>query len=114
MPRARADAPTTWIAHNNPQKEDEPFFTRAMGSGAFSLERWDRRTGDLILKRFDGHWRGPAGLKRVLRKEVKEFSTRKLMLAAGDVDSIYADRLVAPDVAAIDDVDVVDDLPTVA
>jgi peptide/nickel transport system substrate-binding protein len=80
----------TWEKFNNPKKEGSPFFERANGTGPFMLTRWDRRTQEFVLDRFDRYWRGPAKLKRVVVKGVNEFSTRKLMLQAGDADSIYA------------------------
>lgn len=81
----------TWAKFNNPSKESSPFFERGNGTGPFKLERWDRKNKQLDLVRHDGYWRGPAKLARVVVKGVNEFGTRKLMLAAGDADSIYAD-----------------------
>lgn len=80
----------TWVKFNNPQKQSSPFYENAMGTGPFMFERWDRRSKQFVLGRNDAYWRGPAKLKRVIVKGVNEFSTRKLMLQAGDADSIYA------------------------
>ena len=62
----------------------------ALGTGAFRLERWDRAARQIIFTRHDGHWRGPARLKRIVVKAVPEISTRVLMLKNGDADVIAA------------------------
>lgn len=103
----------TWEKHNNPSKEGSPFFERAMGSGPFKLQRWDRKTKEVILARHDGYWRGPAKIKNVVIKGVNEFGTRKLMLQAGDADAIYADRPLLTQLQGIPGVEIIDDLPTV-
>ncbi|MBI5631180.1 MAG: ABC transporter substrate-binding protein [Elusimicrobia bacterium] len=81
-------------ALNNLKKESSAFFESSNGTGPFKLERWDRKTKEVILARNDGYWKGPAKLKRVIIKGINEVGTRKLMLQAGDVDSVYADRSV--------------------
>lgn len=103
----------TWIKHNNPQKQTSPFYEKVMGTGPWKLERWDHRTKETILTRFDGYWRGPAKLKNVVIKGVSEFGTRKLMLQAGDADAIYADRPLYSQLANLPGVQIIDDLPTI-
>lgn len=103
----------TWAKYNNPSKESSPFFERAMGSGPFKLERWDRRTKEIILTRNDSYWRAPAKLKNVVIKGVSEFGTRKLMLLAGDADAIHADRPLLTQLQGLPGVRIIDDLPTV-
>lgn len=103
----------TWTKLNDVAKEATPFFERANGTGPFKLERWDRKTKEFILTRNDGYWRTPARLKNVVIKGVNEFGTRKLMLEAGDADTIYADRPLLSQVQGIQGVKVIDDLPTV-
>ncbi len=103
----------TWQKYNNPSKESSPFFERAMGSGPFKLDRWDRKTKEFILTRNDAYWRAPAKLKNVVIKGVNEFGTRKLMLQAGDADAIYADRPLLTQLLNIPGVKIIDDLPTV-
>jgi peptide/nickel transport system substrate-binding protein len=102
----------TWRKHNNPSKESSPYFEKAMGSGPFKLERWDRKTKEFILTRHDAYWRGKAKLERVVIKGVNEFGTRKLMLQAGDADAIYADRPLLTQLQGIPGVKIIDDLPT--
>jgi peptide/nickel transport system substrate-binding protein len=104
----------TWTKFNNPNKETSPFFSGEMGTGAFKLERWDRKLKEAVLTRHDGYWRTPAKLKRVVVKAVPEFGTRKLMLLAGDADSIQADRSQISQLQGLPGVDVIDDLPVLA
>jgi peptide/nickel transport system substrate-binding protein len=103
----------TWKKYNNPAKETSPFFEKAMGSGPFKLDRWDRKTKEFILARHEQYWRGPAKLKNVVIKGVNEFGTRKLMLQAGDADAIYADRPLLTQLQGLPGVKIIDDLPTV-
>ena len=104
----------TWARFNNPDKETSPFFAQEMGTGAFKLERWDRKLKEAVLARHDGYWRAPAKLKRVVVKAVPEFGTRKLMLLAGDADSIAADRSQISQLRGLPGVDLIDDLPVLA
>jgi peptide/nickel transport system substrate-binding protein len=103
----------TWTKFNNSSKESSPFFERANGTGPFKLDRWDRKTKEFILARNDSYWRAPAKLKNVVVKGVNEFGTRKLMLQAGDADTIYADRPLLSQVANLPGVKILDDLSTV-
>lgn len=102
-----------WPMHNNPRKEDTAFFQKANGSGPFSLERWDRKNKEIILRRNERYWRGPARLKRVVIKALSEFGTRRLMLQAGDADSIVADRQFFNQLKGLKGVALTDGLPAV-
>ena len=102
-----------WIKYNNPRKETSPFYERANGSGPFKLARWDRKTMELVMERFDGYWRGPAKLKRVVTRGVPEFSARKLQLQAGDADSIYAQEPEHSQLVSMPGVKLIEDLPMV-
>lgn len=103
----------TWKKFNNPSKESSPFFERANGTGPFKLDRWDRKTKEFILTRNDQYWRAPAKIKNVVIKGVNEFGTRKLMLLAGDADSIFADRPLLSQLQNLPGIKIVDDLATV-
>jgi peptide/nickel transport system substrate-binding protein len=104
----------TWARYNSPLKESSPFFEKEMGTGPFALERWDRRTQEFVLRRHDGYWRAPARLKRVVVKSVPDFATRKLMLEAGDADSISADRSQLSLLRNLPGVEIIDDLSVIA
>jgi peptide/nickel transport system substrate-binding protein len=103
----------SWAKFNNPKKESSPFFEKANGTGPFLLERWDRKTKEFVLAKNDNYWRTPAKLSRVIIKGVNEFGTRKLMLQAGDADSIYADRPVLSQLQGLPGLKIIDDLPMV-
>lgn len=101
----------TWKTYNNPDKDRSYFFEHMNGTGPFKLERWDRTAKYVLLSRNDAYWRKPAALKRVLVKSVPEFSTRRLMLQAGDADVIEIPRPLVSQVKDLPGVKVVDDLP---
>lgn len=84
------------------------------GTGPFKLLRHDPVARQTLLARHDGYWRGPARLKMVAVKTVPEFSTRKLLLAAGDADVIEAPPLYAPQLDGMGAVRVIDGLRPLA
>jgi peptide/nickel transport system substrate-binding protein len=99
MPRAWAAAhgdwdgsEATWQKFNNPKLQDRYEFDHMNGTGPFKLQQWDRQTQEIILVRNDGYWRKPARLARVIVKDVKEFTDRRLQLQQGDADTIAVDR----------------------
>ena len=104
---------TTWREHNDPQKTDSYLYDHENGSGPFMLERWDKKGKEIVLTRFDDYWRGKAKLEKANFKGVDEFQTRKLMLAAGDADSIMADYIHLPLLQNVDGVEIIDDLPRI-
>ncbi len=93
------------------EKQSTPFFERANGTGPFQLERWDRKTSEVLLRRNEGYWRKPAALKRVVIRSVPEFITRKLMLLAGDADMIFTDPSYFSQLKNLPGVTVLDGLP---
>ena len=66
-------------------------YEQANGTGPFKLQAWDRSGGQIVLKRNDDYFRGPAELETVFVKYIEEYNTRQLMLQSGDADAIYAD-----------------------
>lgn len=101
----------TWRKYHDPKASEPPFYERMNGTGPFSLERWDRVGRRVYLKRHDGYWRKPAALKRVILHTVPEFTTRKLMLQAGDADLIEVPRPFLSQVARLPGARVADGLP---
>ncbi len=99
---------STWEKFNNPKLADSIPNTLANGTGAFRLERFERTTKQVVLERFGGYWRAPAKLKTVVIKVVDEFATRKLMLQAGDADSIYGPQMYFPQLQNLPGVEVLD------
>lgn len=102
----------SWHKFNDPSKEASPFFVKANGTGPFKLERWDRRNKEFVLVRNESYWRPPAKLAAVVIKSVNEFGTRKLMLQAGDADTIYADRPLISQLQNLPGIKIIDDQPT--
>lgn len=99
-------------ALNNPAKpEDTKLFSQANGTGPFRLVQWDRQNRQAILERFDGYWRAPARLRRVVYRVVEDFGPRRLMLQQGDADIVSVNRVEQSQVMGLPGVRVVDDLP---
>jgi len=72
--------------------------TNAAGSGPFVLNEW-RAKELLSMSRFDGYWRAPARLKRVILRHMTESQSMRLMLERGDLD--MANGLSVPDIEAM-------------
>ena len=69
---------------------DDPWATRWLktshaGGGPFVLERWTPGA-EIVLKRNEHYWAGPAKLKQIVFKIVPEAATRTLLLKQGAVD----------------------------
>lgn len=101
----------TWEKHNNPEKTASYLFDHANGTAPFELERWDPRSKRVYLRRFAGYRGKPAALARIGFMTVDEFSTRKLMLQAGDADIIDVPRSMVPQLEGLEGVRVYDRLP---
>ena len=78
-----------WWKYHNPTREKDPLYAVTNGTGPFSLERWSKGR-EIVLKRFDKYWGGPAKIEYAIIKIVKEFTSRKLDLMRGNADIIYA------------------------
>ncbi len=76
------------------------------GTGPFRVERWDAATREVVLARYDGYWRAPARLRRVVIQTVPELATRVLMLKNGDADMISINSGEESSVLGLADVDV--------
>ena len=76
-----------WQSYSNPKVEEDVMYEKEMGTGPFKLKRWDKGK-ELILTRFEDYWEGPAKLEQLVRLYVTEWSTKRLMLKAGDVDIV--------------------------
>ena len=100
----------SWKKFNNPAHEEILPDGSADGTGPFRLARFDRATKEILLERNDAYWRKPARLKSVVIKVVDEFATRKLMLQAGDADSIYGPQMYFPQLQNIPGVRTMDGL----
>jgi peptide/nickel transport system substrate-binding protein len=65
------------------------FFDKAMGTGPFKLQKWDRAAQQVILARNENYRDGPAKFENVIYSNVPEFNTRLLKLSRGDTDVSY-------------------------
>jgi peptide/nickel transport system substrate-binding protein len=72
--------------------------TNAAGSGAFTMDQW-RAKELMMMSRFDGYWRTPAKLRRVILRHMTESQSLRLMLGRGDLD--IATGLSVPDIEAM-------------
>jgi peptide/nickel transport system substrate-binding protein len=71
--------------------------THSAGSGPFSLVSY-QPNDTLVMRRFDGYWRGPAKLARVILRHIPESQVQRLQIEKGDVDVAF--RLTAGDLDA--------------
>ena len=101
----------TWKEYNDPDTGREVLHARECGSGPYELVRWEAGK-EVVMERFDDYWRGPARTKTAVIKYIDEWSTRKLMLLAGDVDiaRVYAPNY--PEMEGASGIECVKDLPT--
>jgi peptide/nickel transport system substrate-binding protein len=72
--------------------------THAAGSGPFTMDEW-RAKELMMMSRFDGYWRGPAKLRRVILRHMTESQSLRLMLGRGDLD--VATGMSVPDIEAM-------------
>jgi len=101
----------TWKDFNGPEPGKEILHNIACGTGPFKLERWDPGV-ETVLVRNDDYWREPAKLKRVVGKIIEEWTTRKLMFLAGDVDVVLVDRQYMKEMEGIEGIRIHKGLPT--
>jgi len=69
------------------------------GSGRFKLNRWNPNEL-ILLDRFDGHWMGPAAMRRIVVRHIPEAQAQRLQLEQGDIDIAYT--LNVSDYASLD------------
>ncbi len=101
----------TWKDFNGPEPGKEILHAITCGTGPFKLERWDPGV-ETVLVRNDDYWREPAKLKRVVTKYIEEWTTRKLMFLAGDIDVVMVDRQYMTEMEGVEGVRIHKDLPT--
>ena len=77
---------------NAPEEGKETLYDKASGTGPYKLARWEKGV-EVVFERFDGYWGPKPAMKQGIYKVVEEWSTRKLMLLQGDVDSVLVDPL---------------------
>ena len=100
----------TWWKYHDPENEKDPLYAIENGTGPFVLKKWVPEE-IILLERFDDYWRGPANIKNVQIKYIKEYTTRKLMLQTGDADIVYIPVQYLSEVEGIEGVTVTKNLP---
>ena len=102
----------TWKQFHDPVAADSKLYEKANGTGPFKLASWDRTNKEVVLERFDDYWGGQPVLKKVIIRQVVEWSTRKLILEVGDADQVDADYSVLSQLEGLKGVRVQKGLPT--
>ncbi len=95
---------------NDPESGGSPLQEIMNGTGPFKLERFEPGV-ETSLVRNDDYWREPADLERVIVKVIEEWTTRRLMLEAGDADSVYVPRAYIDELENVPNLKVYDHLP---
>ncbi|KAA2235921.1 ABC transporter substrate-binding protein [Salinarimonas soli] len=65
------------------------FATRAVGAGPYKVASWTKNA-ELVLERFDGYWRGPAPIERVVFRPISDETVRVTNLRSGTVQLVDA------------------------
>ncbi len=71
----------------------------AIGTGPFKVVSWTPNK-ELVMERFDQHWRGASSWQRVVRREIPVAMDRVALLKAGQVDVI--DQVPAAELATLE------------
>jgi len=101
----------SYEALNDPPSGGSPLQEIMNGTGPFALERIESGV-ETDLIRNDNYWRAPANLERVIIKVVDEWTTRRLMLEAGDADMVDVPRAHIDELEGVANLTVFQDLPT--
>ena len=100
----------SYEALNDPPSGGSPLHSIANGTGPFELERWESGV-EVSMVRNDNYWQEPANFGRLIIKVVDEWTTRKLMLEAGDADSVYVPRAYSVELEGVEGLTIWKDLP---
>jgi len=98
---------------NDPASGGSPLQAIMNGTGPFELERWEPGV-DISLVRNDNYWQEPASFERVVIKDVPEWTTRKLMLVAGDADQVDVPRANIEELEGVEGLLIYKDLPALS
>jgi len=102
----------SYEALNNPASGGSPLQSITNGTGPFVLENWDPGV-EISMVRNDNYWQAPANFERLIIKVVDEWATRKLMLEAGDADSVYVPRAYISELEGVEGLTLYKDLPQI-
>ncbi len=63
------------------------FATKAVGAGPYKLVSWTKNS-ELVLERFDGYWRGPAPIPKIVFRPIADETVRLTNLRSGTVQLV--------------------------
>lgn len=106
--------PDTWPKWYDQPKEQMTLYQVGNGTGPFRLEIWDESSGQVIFRRFEDYWRGPAKIETAFFKYIEEANTRMLMLQTGEADAAVIQAQYVDQARTIAGVTVLDHLPAIA
>ncbi|MDJ0783813.1 MAG: ABC transporter substrate-binding protein [Desulfosarcinaceae bacterium] len=86
--------------YNSPAPGKETLHKICNGSGPYKLAHWDP-SAQFVFERNGAYWGAAPKLNRAVFKYVPEWSTRKLMLQNGDVDSATVDDQYVAEASAM-------------
>ncbi|GAK60749.1 extracellular solute-binding protein family 5 [Candidatus Vecturithrix granuli] len=86
---------------NNPAPGHEPLIEKVNGTGPYKLKSWEQ-SKEFVFERFEEYWGEKPALKYAIVKYVPEWSTRKLMLLNGDVDTASVDDPYVPEMLEVE------------
>ena len=98
---------------NDPPSGGSPLQSIMNGTGPFKLERWEPGV-ETVLVRNDNYWHEPASLEKVVIKVVDEWTTRRLMLEAGDADLVDVPRAHIEELEDVPNLTIYKDLPSLS
>jgi len=97
---------------NDPPAGGSPIQSITNGTGPFKLEHWN--TGvEISMIRNDNYWREVANVERLIIKVIDEWTTRKLILEAGDADYVYVPRAYISELEGVEGITIYKDLPQI-
>jgi peptide/nickel transport system substrate-binding protein len=96
---------------NAPEEGKETLYEIASGTGSYKLNRWEKGV-EIVWDRFDGYWGPKPALAKGIYRIVEEWSTRKLLLLQGDVDSALVDPMYYEEMNKEEGLRIYEDLTT--
>ncbi len=106
--------PDTWWKYRNIPKEQSPLYAKAIGTGPYILNEWDRAGKKVILTANENYWRGAPKIKKVVVMVVPEWGTRRLMLERGDADDITVPTEYLDQLRGNKDITIFDNVPNIS
>ncbi|MEM3860790.1 MAG: ABC transporter substrate-binding protein [Candidatus Micrarchaeaceae archaeon] len=100
-----------WWYYHNPVESADPLRDIENGTGPYMVQYIDPGR-EIMLRRFDEYWQGPAKIKYAVVKYINEFTTSLLDLKAGRADAISVPLQNLSEVQGIKGVTVITGLPS--